>query len=117
MGEVIHCVFFFQAEDGIRDYKVTGVQTCALPIFSIYSDGRAVVRRTLPQALAKGRNGLTLELDGVDPAVVFSPDTAVTVASAVLRPATGRGGALESAVGATLSFVRAKGDTVRATVV
>src|SRR5256885_4981417 len=26
------CGFFFQAEDGIRDYKVTGVQTCALPI-------------------------------------------------------------------------------------
>src|SRR5256885_5957824 len=26
------CCFFFQAEDGIRDYKVTGVQTCALPI-------------------------------------------------------------------------------------
>src|SRR2546426_1861345 len=27
--------FFFQAEDGIRDYKVTGVQTCALPIFGV----------------------------------------------------------------------------------
>src|SRR2546421_4744830 len=26
------CVFFFQAEDGIRDLIVTGVQTCALPI-------------------------------------------------------------------------------------
>src|SRR5689334_24609139 len=26
--------FFFQAEDGIRDGTVTGVQTCALPIFS-----------------------------------------------------------------------------------
>src|SRR5690606_308641 len=26
-------VFFFQAEDGIRDFHVTGVQTCALPIF------------------------------------------------------------------------------------
>src|SRR5690606_40944592 len=26
------CVFFFQAEDGIRDFHVTGVQTCALPI-------------------------------------------------------------------------------------
>src|SRR5207248_8709243 len=26
--------FFFQAEDGIRDRTVTGVQTCALPIFS-----------------------------------------------------------------------------------
>src|SRR5258706_12037958 len=27
-------VFFFQAEDGIRDWSVTGVQTCALPILS-----------------------------------------------------------------------------------
>src|SRR5207249_9681500 len=27
--------FFFQAEDGIRDRNVTGVQTCALPIFTI----------------------------------------------------------------------------------
>src|SRR5690606_39407575 len=26
--------FFFQAEDGIRDFHVTGVQTCALPIYS-----------------------------------------------------------------------------------
>src|SRR5690606_39939052 len=26
--------FFFQAEDGIRDFHVTGVQTCALPIFA-----------------------------------------------------------------------------------
>src|SRR5688500_20319597 len=34
--------FFFQAEDGIRDYKVTGVQTCALPILEtiqIFSAG------------------------------------------------------------------------------
>ena len=32
---VVFCVllfFFFQAEDGIRDHCVTGVQTCALPI-------------------------------------------------------------------------------------
>src|SRR5690606_39321520 len=28
-------VFFFQAEDGIRDFHVTGVQTCALPICPI----------------------------------------------------------------------------------
>src|SRR5690606_40561506 len=27
------CCFFFQAEDGIRDFHVTGVQTCALPIW------------------------------------------------------------------------------------
>src|SRR2546421_12934104 len=28
-------IFFFQAEDGIRDLIVTGVQTCALPIFGL----------------------------------------------------------------------------------
>src|SRR6266513_2619085 len=28
-----HTIFFFQAEDGIRARNVTGVQTCALPIF------------------------------------------------------------------------------------
>src|SRR5690606_40209695 len=27
--------FFFQAEDGIRDFHVTGVQTCALPIWAV----------------------------------------------------------------------------------
>jgi len=31
---VFLCFFFFQAEDGIRDWSVTGVQTCALPILS-----------------------------------------------------------------------------------
>src|SRR5256885_3477440 len=31
--------FFFQAEDGIRDYKVTGVQTCALPIYLFFYEG------------------------------------------------------------------------------
>src|SRR5688572_31498397 len=30
---IIFFFFFFQAEDGIRDLTVTGVQTCALPIF------------------------------------------------------------------------------------
>src|SRR5699024_11384301 len=34
--------FFFQAEDGIRDRNVTGVQTCALPIYSLTYRGYAV---------------------------------------------------------------------------
>src|SRR5699024_11401314 len=34
-------VFFFQAEDGIRDRNVTGVQTCALPIFAHHRGGRS----------------------------------------------------------------------------
>src|SRR5690606_39287113 len=33
MTSCLFC-FFFQAEDGIRDFHVTGVQTCALPIYS-----------------------------------------------------------------------------------
>src|SRR5207302_4682183 len=32
-GRLLLFFFFFQAEDGIRDFHVTGVQTCALPIF------------------------------------------------------------------------------------
>src|SRR2546425_5005993 len=40
----VHYIFFFQAEDGIRDKLVTGVQTCALPIYyiSVYDIQRAV---------------------------------------------------------------------------
>src|SRR5690606_41168844 len=37
------CVFFFQADDGIRDVHVTGVQTCALPIFLIARDQIGII--------------------------------------------------------------------------
>src|ERR1039457_4633856 len=36
------CVFFFQEEGGIRDYKVTGVQTCALPISALCPEFRYI---------------------------------------------------------------------------
>src|SRR5207244_8352178 len=35
-------IFFFQAEDGIRDDLVTGVQTCALPICGNHEDGHPI---------------------------------------------------------------------------
>src|SRR5260221_9109254 len=39
------CVFFFfQAEDGIRDHCVTGVQTCALPISRVRVRGGEILR-------------------------------------------------------------------------
>src|SRR5690606_39943719 len=42
------CVFFFfQAEDGIRDFHVTGVQTCALPICLIQPGWKALVDRAM----------------------------------------------------------------------
>jgi len=84
---------------------------------SIYRDGRVVVRRTLPQALQQGRNALTLRLEALDPATLFSPDTAVSVGSATVRYPSTATDALARAIGQTLSFVRSKGDTVRATVV
>jgi hypothetical protein len=83
---------------------------------SIYSDGRVVVRRTLPQPLQKGQNRLTLQVEGLDPATLFSPDTMVTVTGATVRPASTPADALARAVGQTISFVRGKGDTLRATV-
>src|SRR2546430_9157176 len=58
---VVWCFFFFQAEDGIRDLTVTGVQTCALPISMIrvsYADldlnseqGRRAMRHRLASAV------------------------------------------------------------------
>src|SRR3989454_9308292 len=48
----VGCVFFFfffQAEDGIRDYKVTGVQTCALPISQLRAAAAAPASRTKPK--------------------------------------------------------------------
>jgi hypothetical protein len=84
---------------------------------SIYRDGRVVVRRTLPQALQQGRNALALRLEALDPATLFSPDTSVTVSSATVRYPSTATDALARSVGQTLSFVRAKGDTIRATVV
>jgi hypothetical protein len=110
---------------GLRSSVVTVVLALALApehlsaqtSLSIYSDGRVVVRKTLPQALQKGRNQLTLQIDGLDPATLFSPDTAVTVAGVTVRYPTGQAEAIGRAVGRTLSFVRGKGDTIQATVI
>src|SRR5690606_39829963 len=71
--------FFFQAEDGIRDFHVTGVQTCALPIFaggtSVWLAAAAVLvwiaslwLATPPpedRALAQARDGVQLTPSGL----------------------------------------------------
>src|SRR5688500_20395846 len=48
---------FLQAEDGIRDYKVTGVQTCALPIFGrfpVFTRAHPARRMTLDTVTMPG---------------------------------------------------------------
>src|SRR2546430_3869445 len=40
--------FFFQAEDGIRDLTVTGVQTCALPIYTPHTVSEEILVREVP---------------------------------------------------------------------
>src|SRR5690349_23192122 len=58
MSVVLFFFFFFQAEDGIRDLYVTGVQTCALPIWLSAPDEaaprRAAYRATRTAAGASG---------------------------------------------------------------
>src|SRR3712207_8354547 len=55
--QIIWCVFFFffQAEDGIRDIGVTGVQTCALPILGVVDRDAVHVREHGRDLRAGGR--------------------------------------------------------------
>src|SRR5438876_9149832 len=47
---MLFIIFFFQAEDGIRDGRVTGVKTCALPISSWRSPGPTAESSSRPRA-------------------------------------------------------------------
>src|SRR2546421_2958158 len=70
--------FFFQAEDGIRDLIVTGVQTCALPIFA-----HSLVRKVCAECGGTGPNkkrdgkrgnyGLGSVVHGWPPTTTFNP--------------------------------------------
>src|SRR2546421_8445438 len=76
------CFFFFQAEDGIRDLIVTGVQTCALPIsHSMFGTGLLVggiALATLP-ALA-GALGVGMALLGADVIARAATDRGLIIA-------------------------------------
>src|SRR2546429_7030379 len=60
--------FFFQAEDGIRDVAVTGVQTCALPICL----GQGVANRVIGGGAGDAQT--VADFDGAVAAVVFRSD-------------------------------------------
>src|SRR5204863_1678221 len=69
-------LFFFQAEDGIRDLYVTGVQTCALPISSDVLQGEkryippgstSEVVMSLPARERRRLSGIQASLNRSDP--------------------------------------------------
>src|SRR5438034_287090 len=69
---LVDIFFFFQAEDGIRDHCVTGVQTCALPILGEHAP-----------ALAKKWAWIAQHVPGLDP----NADVAETIEQAVQKEA------------------------------
>src|SRR5687767_12918249 len=65
-------IFFFQAEDGIRDKLVTGVQTCALPIFLAAGEGVVAFAGMVagrPVVSVDHPGGLRTTYEPVDPSV------------------------------------------------
>src|SRR6266446_7064589 len=128
-------IFFFQAEDGIRDYKVTGVQTCALPIFRTdrmrraagehfstatdladylvrkglpFRQAHEVVGRVVRHALDEGKalEDLTLaELRHFSPLIDGDVKDAITV-EASLRARAATGGTAPGAVRRSLALAR-----------
>src|SRR2546430_5731923 len=76
--------FFFQAEDGIRDLTVTGVQTCALPIYTI---------ECARVAAARGCDVILFTDPWLSPASAFARQVLVTSVETV--------GPFDSLVGAT----------------
>src|SRR2546430_16824634 len=62
--------FFFQAEDGIRDLTVTGVQTCALPIYTRAVQTAEIFADALDYSKQKIRRSELL-LPGAEPTLLF----------------------------------------------
>src|SRR2546422_8610349 len=88
------CFFFFQAEDGIRDVAVTGVQTCALPILldlSRFAGGLTPTgcggRRQTKVLRLLGKDGRQYVFRSVDkdPTLALPPELRATFARAVVQ--------------------------------
>src|SRR5215211_8714305 len=84
MSRLLVFFFFFQAEDGIRDHCVTGVQTCALPI----SAARIEARR--PGAVERAAPGGTTHISVLDArGNAASLSSSTGSGSGVIVPGTG----------------------------
>src|SRR5215217_9469014 len=80
-AEACRVIFFFQAEDGIRDIGATGVQTCALPISAIRTDidGAAAWLELKRDALIERSAEIAAQIEGSVP-IVYGCDLTAPVA-------------------------------------
>src|SRR2546426_3055759 len=76
--------FFFQAEDGIRDYKVTGVRTCALPIFQPFSHAA-----TFASTWAANASWISIRSMSLSPRPTRSSNRGTAMAGAISSPSLG----------------------------
>src|SRR3989449_3783593 len=92
--------FFFQAEDGIRDVAVTGVQTCALPIFLrtdpqfCYDDSASLVRAY--RDIAKRADPGLIKLFGKLPRLPYGVTTIPSFMAKSQTTAYYQGGSLQA---------------------
>ncbi len=89
---------------------------------TIYNDGRVLVRRTLPEALAAGVSNHRLSLGLLDPSSVFALDSGVVITGTAYDAAVDEENTMRRAVGQTLKFLTGSttngvADTATATVV
>src|SRR5690606_39546710 len=100
--------FFFQAEDGIRDFHVTGVQTCALPIFrprDVGADVPAADGAAGPQQRAgnRGAAGTAPVHPGASARAVLAPREYSRGGAAAIAPRGGAGRGRGAAPGGTVA--------------
>src|SRR5947209_12980486 len=74
-GSALTMFFFFQAEDGIRDIGVTGVQTCALPLLLAIRPSRS----TRSRSLAAGPDSALRDPRFLRPAARMLSEPAITL--------------------------------------
>src|SRR5690348_3167246 len=100
---VVFFFFFFQAEDGIRDGRVTGVQTCALPIFALADEAKvAEWLAALAEPAVTGRLVCCLSARGGAGASTLSASLALAAAGhgdALLLDGDVQGGGIDYLLG------------------
>src|SRR2546429_789552 len=89
---VFFSLFFFQAEDGIRDVAVTGVQTCALPIFT---STNAVINTGDGMSMAYRAGAPLMDMEFIQ----FHPTTLKDTGILITEGARGEGGYLLNTLG------------------